>query len=557
MLNHELHNRFQIKNGREDADLDIVNDLSIEQKVGQIMMFGYLTADIPTHMETWIKEHHIGNIILFGRNITTLEETYERMRTLQSWAKESGHPYPLFISTDQENGVVTRLKEGSTEFPGAMTLGATWNPLLTKKVYEATGKELLAAGINMNLAPIVDVNNNPYNPVIGVRSFGEDVGAVTEHGIAAIQGLENCGVVSTIKHFPGHGDTHADSHLTLPTIGHNTSRLHEVELVPFKKCIEAGAPVVMIAHVHFPAFDNSGLPATVSRKIVSGLLREELSYNGLIMTDCMEMDAVSKTIGSGEAAVQAIQAGVDLILVSHMESYQIEVHERVLQAAKNGEISEARLNDAVSRIHQLKRSYLNWGQSLAHKAPPFNKIQHEEIAEHVLAEAVTLVRNDSNILPLQVSDETIGVIMPAITGLTLAEDDRQRQQGLAPSLRKHHNLIKSYIVSIEVNEAEQVKALETFQDVKTIIICTYNAQSQKGQQQLVNRMLEANKEVIVVTLRNPYDLMMFPDVKTYVAAYEYKDVAMSIVADILFGVKTSKGQLPVHIPNHYPIKHHL
>ncbi len=175
----------------------------------------------------------------------------------------------------------------------------------------------------------------------------------------------------------------------------------------------------------------------------------------------------------------------------------------------------------------------------------------------MLAEAVTLVRNDSNILPLQVSDETIGVIMPAITGLTLAEDDRQRQQGLAPSLRKHHNLIKSYIVSIEVNEAEQVKALETFQDVKTIIICTYNAQSQKGQQQLVNRMLEANKEVIVVTLRNPYDLMMFPDVKTYVAAYEYKDVAMSIVADILFGVKTSKGQLPVHIPNHYPIKHHL
>lgn len=534
------------------------SSLTLEQKIGQIMMFGYLTPELPEHLEKWIKDYHIGNVILFGRNVTTLPETHERMQTLQQWALEGGQPAPLLISTDQENGVVTRLKEGSTAFPGAMTLGATWNPEYAEQIFAATGAELLSAGINMNLAPIIDVNNNPQNPVIGVRSFGEDVNLVTEMGRKSVRGLEQSGVVAVVKHFPGHGDTHADSHLTLPTIPHDIERLKEVELAPFRACITDGVPVVMIAHIHFPAFDNSGQPATVSRPIVTGLLKEELGFDGLVMTDCMEMNAVSQTLGSGEAAVQAINAGVDLILVSHELHYQEEVYQRVLQACQTGEISSERLNEAVSKVLELKEKYLDWQSSAKEKPVAFDAVQHEELSTKVLSQAITLVRNEEQLIPLVPERHSeVAVIMPAIVGLTLAEDEHEPQQGLAPALRNHLAQVKSLVVQVEMSEEEQQRVLRVVEDIETVIMCTYNAQLYSSQVHLIKLLEDSGKKLIVISLRNPYDLTLFPDVKTYIAAYEFKDLAMSVLAEILVGVKKPVGRLPVTLPDLYKAKHRV
>ena len=215
-------------------------------------------------------------------------------------AKKAGHRYPLLIAIDQENGIVQRLGQAATIFPGNMALGAIDLEEITFQVALATGQELKALGINMNLAPVVDVNNNPANPVIGVRSFGEDPQQVARLGAAMVKGYHAAGILSCLKHFPGHGDTAIDSHLALPTIPYGLERLEALELVPFRSGIKAGADSVMIAHVAYPAMARRDmLPATLSPAIVKGLLREKLGFNGAILSDCMEMKAISDTFWYG------------------------------------------------------------------------------------------------------------------------------------------------------------------------------------------------------------------------------------------------------------------
>src|SRR5690606_2186935 len=286
--------------------------MSLRQKIGQLMMIGFHGTRLSEKVQRMIVEDCVGGIILFGRNIGTPEEVLRLTSDLQTCAKTAGHPFPLLISIDQENGVVRRLGKGTTLFPGNRLLGAVDDEKVTRHIARATAEELKRLGINMNLAPGLDVNNNPQNPVIGVRSFGESVDGVIRHGLAFIEGHQAVGVVTTAKHFPGHGDTDVDSHLDLPTVPHGLKRLETVELRPFQEAIDAGVCCVMIAHVFFPAFEaEDKVPATLSHSVVTGLLREKMGFNGVVTTDCLEMDAVSKTIGTVEGALRALKAGVD------------------------------------------------------------------------------------------------------------------------------------------------------------------------------------------------------------------------------------------------------
>src|SRR2546421_4437877 len=239
--------------------------MTLEEQIGQILMAGFWGSTPSQEIIDLIQRHHIGNILLFSRNIRDAQQVFEVTQTFQVIAKESGQHYPLLIAIDQENGLVQRLGEAATIFPGNMALGAIGSEEVAYRVALATGRELQALGINMNLAPVVDVNNNPANPVIGVRSFGEDPHLVARLAAAMVKGYHDAGILSCLKHFPGHGDTTVDSHLALPTIPHTLQRLEAVELVPFKSAIAAGADSVMSAHISFPALTGQpGLPATLS-----------------------------------------------------------------------------------------------------------------------------------------------------------------------------------------------------------------------------------------------------------------------------------------------------
>ena len=335
--------------------------MTLQKKLGRLLIAGFKGTTMSPEIKQLIHDYHIGGVILFGRNIGTPQEILALTQSLQQEAKVAGYSSPLLICIDQENGVVRRLGEGTTVIPGAMLLGATHEPTNAYNAGLMAGKELKALGINWNLAPVVDINNNPKNPVIGVRSFGENPQDVTDMAKNSMLGMQESGVMTTLKHFPGHGDTSVDSHLDLPVIAHDLQRLHEVELVPFKACIAAGADAIMTAHVYFPALESeSNTPATLSRAVITGLLREELGFNGVVTTDCMEMDAIANGVGTVNGCLKAVQAGVDLVMVSHIHSLQEQSVLKLVDAVKNGEVSMKQIDQSIERIERMIARYTSW-----------------------------------------------------------------------------------------------------------------------------------------------------------------------------------------------------
>ncbi len=281
---------------------DLTAGMTLDEQIGRLFVVGFPDHDANPELLDLIQCERVGGVILFSRNVRDQAQTAALTHTLQSTARAAGHPAPLLVMIDQENGLVRRLGHDSTPFPGAMALGAIEDAEASERIVEevarATAQELLAHGVNMNLAPVMDVNNAPENPVIGVRSFGADPEVVGRLGVASMRGLQGAGVIATLKHFPGHGDTTVDSHLALPVVTAPPERLEAVELAPFRQGIAAGAECVMTAHVAFPALTGDAtIPATLAPEALTDLLRERLGFAGVIMSDCLEMDAIAGTVG--------------------------------------------------------------------------------------------------------------------------------------------------------------------------------------------------------------------------------------------------------------------
>src|SRR6266705_5778658 len=345
--------------------------MTVEEQIGQLLMVGFWGTTPSLEIIDLIQRYHVGNVILFTRNIHEIQQVLEPTQKLQEIAKEAGQRYPLLIAIDHENGIVQRLGDMVTIFPGNMALGAIGSEEIAYKVAMATGNELKALGINMNLAPVVDVNNNPANPIIGVRSFGENPSLVARLGAAMVKGYHAAGIFSCLKHFPGHGDTAIDSHLSLPVIPYTLQRLEALELVPFRSGMKAGAESVMIAHVAFPTLaEQNTLPATLSPSIVQGLLREQLDFKGVILSDCMEMRAISDTFGTERAAVTALQAGNDLVLVSHTYTRQRGSTEAIEAAVRAHELNAKAVRQAAEQVLKLKARYLSWNDIVTSTTVP-------------------------------------------------------------------------------------------------------------------------------------------------------------------------------------------
>lgn len=539
---------------------ELIRTMSVEEKVGQLFMVGFPGQIMGYEASTLVKDYHVGGVILFARNVDSPGQVAYLTNQLQKAATENGAKIPLLVAADQEGGLVNRLGPQATNFPGNMALGATGSADLARRQGEITGQELRAVGINVNFAPVVDVNNNPKNPVIGIRSLGEDPQAVARLASAYIQGLQSAGVIATAKHFPGHGDTAVDSHIGLPVVDHPRSRLDRVEFVPFRAAIEAGVQAIMTAHIVFPAIDPTpGLPATLSSKVLTGLLREDMGFTGLIFTDALEMGAITKTYGLGEAAVKALQAGADQLLIAWPQDWYDAVRaiQKVTQAVKQGEISLNRVNSSVRRILAAKEklglfksSQVDQTRAKELVGRPENRAVGMEIARR----SITVVKNEARILPLKPGYAgRLLVIGPQESTLTQVEELGGASSTLGKALRSGAKNVTEYLYPVSRNGYFDLDTMVSrARQADLVVVGTYRATTDRRQAQLVRSLLGLGKPVIVVALREPYDIVEFPEATTYVTTYGSTPVSLSALGDVLFGRIKPSGKLPVSIPGVAP-----
>lgn len=529
-------------------------DLTLEQKVGQMFICGFNALTPNEHANILIEQFQVGGICYFRRNVKTLPQLAELSASLQQLASGS-QPFPLLISIDQEGGMVARIDhEGISRIPGNMALGAAGSAEDAYRVAQIGARELRSLGVNMNFAPCLDVNNNPRNPVIGVRSFGEDPHAVAELGTAAIKGYQEEGVSATAKHFPGHGDTSVDSHLGRASVPHDLERLRSVELFPFAQAIKDGVDAIMTAHVSFPAIEPSDLPATLSHAVLTGLLREEMGFEGLIVTDCLEMHAISKEYGIPEGAIRAIEAGADCVLVSHMLSEQTAAITAVIEAVRGGRLPVELIDKAVDRILALKQR----NAKLAEELPvhPIGEVAEEtkQLLAQIAGRGITLVKDEGQ-LPLK-PEQAVTVIWPELLQATQVDEAWSKSYTLGDALRSYGVQADDLRVGTDMSDEEVEQAVKAAEGYKQIVVATYTSESRlpQGQQKLVSRLSELEDvTLVIVATRNPYDINDLPPVPAYLCSYENTPYYMNAAAGVLVGKVRPEGKLPVGISKTYPL----
>lgn len=529
-----------------------LHEMTLQEKVGQLLMVGFIgTTEVPEGMQELVRERNLGGAIYFSRNVKSAEQLADLSQQLQNLAKESSAGLPLFISIDQEGGIVSRMPNTATVFPGNMALGAVNDPDLVYEMARVVAKELKAVGVNINLAPVLDVNNNPANPVIGVRSYGEDPELVGKLGAAYVKGLQAEGVLACGKHFPGHGDTSFDSHFALASVPHSRERLQDVELKPFKVAIEQGLASIMSAHVIFPTIEPDGVPGTLSRRVLTDLLRKELGFDGLVLTDCMEMHAISKNYGPAEAAIRAIEAGADQVLVSHTFEMQMESYNGLLQAVQSGRLSEERINESVARILKWKE-YLAWDRWTVDptEVQKVGSREHREVAAVIGERAVTLVRDRHGLLPVKPEQvKKVVLVYPVVKMLTVVEEkDAWPRENIHRAFKEVYGEVELLTINMDpdANECAQVKAAVASADL--VIFSAFFASKNPAQARLINELAEASDRMVVVAIRNPYDLEVLPEVAVYLTTYDYNEYNLRGVARVIAGESKAQGVLPITIP---------
>jgi beta-N-acetylhexosaminidase len=510
--------------------------MTLEQKIGQLMVIGFDGTTLNADLRRMIADYHIGGVILFARNVQSPEQVARLTNELQRIALESGHP-GLFIAIDQEGGRVARLTEaaGFTEFPSAMAITATGSPGNARRMAAAMAVEMQAVGINVDFAPDLDVNNNPLNPVIGIRSFSSDPAKVAEFGLAFAQGLQENGVMAFGKHFPGHGDTAVDSHVDLPLVPHERARLEQIELFPFRAAIEADIAGIMSAHVTFPAIDPTpGLAATLSRPVLTGLLREELGYDGLIITDSLEMGALAANGYPPEvAATQAFAAGADLLLFNRDHAMHRKAFENLLQSVQEGKVSQEQLDASVERVLRAKQRFGLMNPQLVEidaLADSLKIEEHLSLSRELAAKSVTLLRDPQGWIPLKKDQPILVVEAGALSGMT---------EGLGETTLQ---------VDAQPTASQIADILRMARPRYTVIVAVHDLQANTAQVQLVQELMDENLPVLVLASRNPFDAAVLPDNATILITYGWNPPVREVLAEVLVGNIEPSGQLPIKLP---------
>ncbi|MEP7358266.1 MAG: beta-N-acetylhexosaminidase [Anaerolineales bacterium] len=517
--------------------------MTLAQTVGQLLIIGFDGPALSPELRAVIEQCYIGGVILSGLNgnIEGPQQVAQLSVDLQQAAAATGQP-GLFMSIDQEGGRVARLKEaqGFTELPSAMALAATGHVNNVRRAAQVFAREMKAVGLNVNFAPVLDVNVNPANPVIGTRAYGSDPQRVAQYGVAFLKGLQDEGVLAIGKHFPGHGDTDIDSHVALPSVPHGRARLEAVEFVPFRAAMAAGVAGIMSAHVTFPAFDGGGVPATLSQTVLTGLLRDEWGYGGLLVTDSLEMGALSKSLGlsPAQAAAAALAAGADLLLFNHDHDQHRQAHALIVQKVQRGEIPLARLDQAVLRALRAKERFNLLSPGLSDAALAASQVfRHEDraLADDLAAQSITLLRDDSRLLPLAAEAHPVVLEIPALAGLG---------QLLGQA---------AIILNAQPSPAEIGEVVSRVGQGQPCIVGVADVTRSPGQIELVNALLRRGVPVVLVAARDPYDLLAFPAAPTLLATYASPPPSLRALAAVLTGQAKPGGHLPVELPGLFPL----
>lgn len=521
--------------------------LSLEEKVGQLFMIA-IDTETAARYEPYIKEGKLGGALLRWDRFTG-EEAREFTQKLQGWAAGSPGRVPILFAADHEGGAsFTQRTHGATVFPGNMALGAAGEPSLARRAARVSGRELQALGIRVNFAPVVDVNTNPDNPIIGARSFGEVPETVARFGTAAVRGYLESGIAPVAKHFPGHGDTGMDSHYNLPVIGRSLPDLERADLVPFRAAIRAGVPMVMPAHILVPALDPAA-PVPLSSAAIEGLLRGRMRFKGVVVSDSLDMGAIVNNMGIEEAAVRAIEAGCDVLLIG---KYPLpDAYLGVLAAVLKGRISRERLDRSVSRVLRLKARLGMLGAG-TRALPPMSEVgspANRALAFRIASRAVTLLGNGDRLLPLRLQ-QTQGILLVSAWPPRPAQEIRTFHAELA----KRHARTDLVELSHMPDAAAIDAAVEKARAADLVIFGSYHSgfPDFSGQTELWRRLEALGRPLVAASLMNPYDLRYYPGVRTAVAAYGPTPVALEALARALFGEIQPRGRLPVTIPGAFP-----
>jgi beta-N-acetylhexosaminidase len=534
--------------------------MEIEEAIAQKFMLSFIGLRPSLAILKAIRERRLAGVTLFREaNVQNPAQVRSLTEQLQEVARAHGLP-PLLIAADQEGGQLMAIDEGATPIPGNMALGAVGSAELAEQAGEVIGRELAAMGVNVNYAPVCDVNTNPLNPVIGIRSFGEDPEQVAELAAAMIRGIQSQGVAATAKHFPGHGDTTEDSHFTLPVVEHPLDRMQAVEFVPFRAAIAAGVRLIMTAHVAVPALTGrQDLPATLSGEVLRGVLRGQLGFEGVIITDALTMKAIRQAytaIARGLDAIAAVQAGADLLLFGP-EPFDVEaVFQALRRAAERGLLDIADLQRSAQRVWALRTTL-----AAAPPPPDFSVIgcaAHRAVADEIARRSITLVRNRARHVPLALDpDAPIAVVMPQPVDLTPADTSSTVRPRLAEALRAYHSRVEEILIPIDPRETEIADLQSRLNEFACIILGTINAFQHPGQTRLIRALLQGSIPVIWIALRLPYDLQVAPDAPTFLCTYSILEPSMRALAAVLMGQIPPQGRLPVSIPGLAPRGHGL
>ena len=522
-----------------------IKDMTLREKIGQLVFAGFPGYEYDEHLKKLVEEYKLGNIILFTRNVKNIKQLHDLNYKIHEEIKKNTGNMPL-ISIDQEGGIVTRIMEEATFLPGSMSIAATnaHNAYLLGKI---SGEELRALGINMNLAPSLDVNNNPLNPVIGVRSYSDKPEVVSKYGLEFIKGLQESGIIATAKHFPGHGDTEADSHYSLPVVPHSKERLHMIELAPFKAAIKAGVDSIMSAHVFFTAYEEGNLPGTLSKNVLTNLLREELGFDGLIVSDCMEMKAISDNYTTPKGVLMGLLAGLDMVFVSQTLENQVKSLELVYEAVKDGTFPEALLDEKVERVLKYKKRISKimeehfYNVNYEEKEKLVLKVESKELASKVVDNSFTKVRG-KDYYP---NKKTL-VIATEPYATTIAEDQVSKRS-IVDMIKANNLEIDSIKINVRPTEEEIKNIVNKAKGYEQVLVFTFNAKFYKSQADLIYELDNYVKDLYVISTRNPYDIHSFNFVENYYCLYEYTPNSVNTVIKFLKGDLKPIGNLPISL----------
>lgn len=509
--------------------------MDLKQMLGQKIVLGFHGLEMPEEFVNLIREYKIGNVIIFQRNVESAQQLRRLCGQIRQVIQEATGYLP-FIIIDQEGGMVSRIPADAVNVPSAMALGAAGDPENTHLAAQITARQLRGLGPNFTMAPVLDVNTNANNPVIGIRSYGDDPEKVADHGVAAVRGYEGSGILCCGKHFPGHGDTAVDSHLGLPCVDKSLAELENAELIPFRRAVEAGIPAIMSSHILFPQIEPEKIPGTMSRRIITGLLKERLGFKGLVLTDCLEMNAIQKFYGTSEGMLAAFQAGVDLAEISSTFSLEADAVRYVNEAAERGELDLEEVRASVEKILAYKEKLAEYPL----EPELCNRDEDRAAAAALAAKAVTCCSGT----PIAVNEKTL--FCGCADYRTTEAANKIACVDPFPAYMSRCFGAQGLVTPKDPGEADIANAVEEAKKWDSIVLSTCNGHLFPGQLALAEALQKLGKPMMIVLLRNPYDLPRLPECDCRLALFDYTEDSFRALTQVLRGAE-APGRMPVRL----------